>query len=177
MSRFPIPRSIEELPDEGGAFAPALRGAVPYAPGFFLTLATSPPALEALLAMSKALAGAGFLSTTRESIGIAISSVNGADYSRRTYEAAARAQGLDDAEIEANRNGRSNEPKADVAIRFAHALSLNRGHVSDADVAAVRAAGYSDAQVIALVTQVALTTYSNLLNNLFDNPVDLPGPP
>jgi hypothetical protein len=64
----------------------------------------------------------------------------------------------------ANRNGASNDPKADAAVRFAAQLLRERGHVSEADVKAVKAAGYDDAQLIEIVQHVALNTWTNYVN-------------
>jgi hypothetical protein len=47
---------------------------------------------------------------------------------------------LDDAEITANRSGASNDLTADAAVRFAVKVVNARGHVSDADVTAVKVA-------------------------------------
>ncbi len=81
---------------------------------------------------------------------------------------------LDDAEIAANRTGASNDPKADAAIRFAVAVTRTRGHVAAADLAAVRNAGYSDAQVIEIVQHVALNTWTNYFNEVFGTDIDFP---
>ena len=81
---------------------------------------------------------------------------------------------LDDAEITANRNGASNDPKADAAVRFAVAVTRARGHVAEADLAAVRNAGYTDAQVIEIVQHVALNTWTNYFNEVFQTEIDFP---
>ena len=47
-------------------------------------------------------------------------------------------------------------------MRFATKLVQERGHVSEDDVRAVKAAGYDDAQVIEIVLHVALNTWTNL---------------
>jgi alkylhydroperoxidase family enzyme len=44
-------------------------------------------------------------------------------------------------------------------LNFAVKLTRLRGHVTDADFAAVRAAGYKDAQIIEIVQNVALNTW------------------
>jgi alkylhydroperoxidase family enzyme len=46
--------------------------------------------------------------------------------------------------------------------------------VGEADLAAVRAAGYSDAQVIEIVLHVALNTWTNYLNEAFKTDIDFP---
>ncbi|MEI7712442.1 MAG: carboxymuconolactone decarboxylase family protein, partial [Rhodospirillales bacterium] len=81
---------------------------------------------------------------------------------------------LDDAEIAANRRGASNDAKADVAVRFAAQVAQSRGQVADADVAAVRAAGYDDAQVVEIVAHVALNVLTNYVNEVFQTEIDFP---
>lgn len=81
---------------------------------------------------------------------------------------------LDDAEITANRNGASNDPKADSAVRFAAKITSARGHISDADLSAVRIAGYDDAQIIEIVQHVALNTWTNYMNEVAGTDIDFP---
>jgi len=59
-------------------------------------------------------------------------------------------------------------------VRFAVRVVEARGHVSDADIAAVRAAGFSDAQVIEIVLHVALNTLTNYVNEVAGTEVDFP---
>ncbi|MFX6949512.1 hypothetical protein ABTH81_20735, partial [Acinetobacter baumannii] len=73
-----------------------------------------------------------------------------------------------------NRSGASNDPKADVAVRFAAKVARERGRVTDADVAAVKAAGYTDAQAIEIVQHVALNVWTNFFNTVFQTPIDFP---
>ena len=71
---------------------------------------------------------------------------------------------IGDDEIAANRDGTSIDDKADAAVRFAAKVVHARGHVSDADVQAVKSAGYSDAEVMEIVVHVALNTLSVDIN-------------
>ena len=81
---------------------------------------------------------------------------------------------LDDAEITANRNGSSNDAKAEAAVKFAVKVARERGHVSEADLRAVRSAGYNDAQVIEMVLHVALNTWTNYINEVAKTDIDFP---
>ena len=49
-----------------------------------------------------------------------------------------------------------------------------RGHVSDADMRAVRDAGYDDAQIVEIVQHVALNTWTNYLNSVAKTEIDFP---
>ena len=73
-----------------------------------------------------------------------------------------------------NRAGRSNDPRADAAVRFAAQVTEQRGHIDDADLQAVRAAGYSDAQIIEIVQHIALNTWTNYLNEVAKTDIDFP---
>lgn len=81
---------------------------------------------------------------------------------------------LDDAEITANRHGGSTDPKADAAVRFAAKVARERGRVSDDDLQAVKAAGYTDAQIVEIVTHVALSVLTNYTNVVTQTDIDFP---
>jgi uncharacterized peroxidase-related enzyme len=144
-------------------------------PNLFRLVSTSPAVLEGWLAFSAALGKGRLSAQTRERIALAVSEVNGCGYclSAHSY-LAKRVAKLDDAEITANRNGGSNDPKADAAVRFAVEIVRARGHVGDADLAAVRAAGYDDSEVIEIVFQVALMTWTNYMNEVAQTDIDFP---
>jgi len=62
-------------------------------------------------------------------------------------------------------------------VRFAVQVTRTRGHVGDAALQAVRAAGWSDAQVIEIVQHVALNTWTNYINEVAGTVVDFPAVP
>src|SRR5262249_43416136 len=142
-------------------------------PNLFRLVSNSPAALEGYLALSGALAKGKLPAATRERIALAIAEINGCSYclSPHTYLGKNLAK-LDDAEITANRNGASNDPKADAAVRFAARVATERGHVSEEDLRAVKLAGYDDAQVIEIVLHVALNTWTNCVNEAAKTDID-----
>ena len=111
----------------------------------------------------------------RQRIALAVAEINGCNYclSAHTYLGKNLAK-LDDAEMTANRNGASNDPKADAAVRFAAKVARERGHVSADDVRIVKLAGYDDAQVIEIVLHVALNTWTNYINEVAKTEIDFP---
>jgi alkylhydroperoxidase family enzyme len=46
--------------------------------------------------------------------------------------------------------------------------------VTDADLQAVRMAGYDDAQIVEIVQHVALNTWTNYLNSVAQTEIDFP---
>ena len=175
MSRIPTPESIEAAPHASQPLLQAVKRQLGIVPNLFRLVATSPAALEGYLGMNAALNKGALPAATRERIALAVAEVNGCDYclSAHTYLAKNVAK-LDDAEVTANRNGASSDPKADAAVRFAAKVARARGHVSEDDLRAVKLAGYDDAQVIEIVQHVALNTWTNYINEVAKTDIDFP---
>jgi len=175
MSRIAIPASVEAAPSASQPFLEAVNKQLGSVPNLFRLVATSPASIEGYLGLFGALGKGKLPAPTRERIALAVAQINGCDYclSAHTYLGKNLAK-LDDAEITANRNGASNDPKADAAVKFAATVTRERGHVSDAALQSVRDAGYDDAQIIEIVLHVALNTLTNYVNEVAKTDVDFP---
>jgi AhpD family alkylhydroperoxidase len=175
MSRIPTPISIEASPVASQPLLEAVKQQLGAAPNMFRLIGTSPAALEGYLGLSGALGKGQLDLKTRQRIALAVAERNGCDYclSAHTYLGKNLAK-LEDAEMDANRDGGSGDAKASAAVRFAVRLVQERGHVSPADVEAVKAAGYSDAQLIEIVLHVALNTLTNYVNVVAATDIDFP---
>jgi uncharacterized peroxidase-related enzyme len=175
MSRIPTPAAISDAPAASQPLLEAVEKQLGVVPNLFRLVANSPAALQGYLGLSGALSKGALSAATRERIALAVAEINGCNYclSAHTYLGKNLAK-LDDAEITANRNGASNDPKADAAVRFAAKVARERGHVSDDDVRAVKLAGYNDAQVIEIVVHVALNTWTNYINEVAKTDIDFP---
>ena len=79
-----------------------------------------------------------------------------------------------DTGIELARAGSSVDPKRAAVARFTHRIIETRGHVSDADLAAVRGAGYTDPQILGIVTLAVRALMTNYINNVNQTTVDIP---
>lgn len=175
MSRLATPASIEASPAASQPLLQAVKKQLGIVPNLFRVVGNSPAALEGYLGLNGAL-GKGQLDVkTRERIALAVAEINGCGYclAAHSYLAKNLAK-LDDAEISANRGGASNDPKADAAVAFAATIVRQRGHVSAADLEAVRAAGYGDAEIIEIVLHVALNTLTNYVNEVASTDIDFP---
>jgi uncharacterized peroxidase-related enzyme len=175
MSRIPTPATIEAAPAASQALLHGVRQQLGVAPNLFRVVANSPAALEGYVGLSAALGKGDLPAPTRERIALAIAEFNGCDYclSAHTYLGRNLAK-LDDAEITANRNGASNDSTADAAVRFAVKVAKLRGQVSDQDFKAVKAAGYTDAQIVEIVQHVALNAWTNYINLVAKTEIDFP---
>jgi len=175
MSRLLTPASIDTAPAAAQPLLQQVKAQLGSAPNLFRVVSNSPAALEGYLGLSGALAKGALPAPTRERIALAVAEFNGCDYclSAHTYLGTHVAK-LSADEIAANRDGRSLDPAADAAVRFAVQVAQTRGKIADADLAAVRAAGHDDAQIVEIVQHVALNVWTNYLNNVARTEVDFP---
>ena len=175
MSRLNTPTSVDESPEASRASLNAVAKSLGSVPNLFRLVGNSPAALKGYLGLSAAVSASTLDAKTQERIALAVAQTNGCDYclSAHTYLGRNIAK-LDDAEITANRNGSSNDIKAAAAVRFAAQVVKSRGHVSNEEVAAVKAAGFVDAQVIDIVLAVALNTFTNYVNEVAKTEIDFP---
>jgi uncharacterized peroxidase-related enzyme len=175
MSRIPTPAAIEATPAAAHPLLEGVKKQLGVVPNLFRTVAHSPAALEGYLGLSAALGKGALPAATRERVALAVAQINGCGYclAAHSYLGKNLAK-LDDAEIAANRRGGSRDVKADAAVRFAAAVTRERGHVDDAALQAVRAAGYDDAQIVEIVMHVALNTWTNYLNEVAQTEIDFP---
>ncbi|MGB6446520.1 MAG: hypothetical protein WBF47_15260 [Xanthobacteraceae bacterium] len=103
------------------------------------------------------------------------SRVTGCDYclSAHTYIGTKLAK-ITPEDAALNRKGTSTDAKAAAAVAFAAKVAELRGQVSNDDIAAVKAAGYSEAQIVEIVAIVAENVMTNYLNNVADTDMDFP---
>ena len=175
MSRISTPASIADSPEASRPMLNAVNAQLGVTPNLFRMVANSPAALEGYVGLLGALGKGSLPIATRERLALAVAEANGCDYclSAHTYLGRNVAK-LDDAEMTANRGGLSSDAKATAALRFARKVVERRGHVSDADVRAIRDAGYDDAQIVEIVQHVALNTWTNYINSVAQTEIDFP---
>src|SRR5688572_13211452 len=149
MSRMTIPATVEAAPAPSQALLTAVKQQLGCVPNLFRLTATSPETLEGYLGLNRALAKGRLDAATRERIALAVAEINGCGYCLAAHAYLAKhIARLDDDEIEANRSATSSDGQAAAAVAFAAAVARTRGAVGDAELTAVRNAGYSDAQLL-----------------------------
>lgn len=174
MSRISIPSVEQSLPAAQPLLA-AVQQQLGVVPNLMKLVGHSPAALEGYLSLNGALAKASLNVGLRERIALAVAEYNGCDYclSAHTYLGLHVAK-LGQEEISAARAGESSDARSNAALRFARSVAATRGQVSDAELAAVRAAGFGEAAVLEIVATVALNVLTNYINNVAQTDIDFP---
>ena len=173
MSHIPAP-ARDAVPPASQPLLDAVEKQLGLVPNMFRVIALSPHALQGYLSLNGALAKTLDVKT-RERIALAVAQVNGCDYclSAHSYLAANLAK-LDPSEIARNREGGSADAKANAAVAFASAMTKNRGQITEAEIQSVRAAGYTDGQLVEIVAIVAENVFTNFLNIMAGTEIDFP---
>ena len=143
-------------------------------PNFIRALANSPKALSAFLGLYRPLGGAAVDKATQERIALVVSEENGSRYCVSAHTAIGRGTGLSNEEMLLNRQGDSSNAKAAAAVAFAKALNEHRGEVTTGEFQAVRAAGFSDGEIVEIIALVALNVFTNLLGKSTLINIDFP---
>jgi uncharacterized peroxidase-related enzyme len=174
MSRITIP-TVDQAPAASKQLLDGVKKQIGSVPNLFRLLGNSPAALEGYLALNAAVGKGAFDARLRERLALTVAQINGCHYclSAHTYLGKNVAK-LDDAEIAAARDSHSADPKAAAALRFAQRVTELRGNVTNADLEAVKLAGYSEGEVLEIVANVALNVLTNYVNNVADTDVDFP---
>ncbi|ABR90505.1 Uncharacterized conserved protein [Janthinobacterium sp. Marseille] len=164
----------EQVPADSKATLEMFTKNIGFTPNMMATFAQSPIAFNAWATLLGSLSKALDVKT-RDSIGLAVSEVNGCNYCLTVHSFTAQHMAkLPADEIILARKGRANDPKRDAAVQFARKVTENRGQVNDADLKIVRDAGYTDANIMEIVALVAMYSLTNFINNVFDPEKDFP---
>ncbi|HEU0222056.1 MAG TPA: carboxymuconolactone decarboxylase family protein [Paracoccaceae bacterium] len=109
--------------------------------------ASWPRTRSAYLGISGALARGSFGPKLREALALLSAGTNGCDYCASAHGFIASSLKVEGAEIDRNLAGSSADPSTAAILAFAGRVLETRGRVSEADLAAVRAAGASDGEI------------------------------
>ncbi len=173
MARLPI-QNVETATGSNKDIFTAFHKALGVVPNLAKVMANSPAVLQAYAQFSGALGKATLSPKIREQIALLTAETNACNYCLSAHTALGKLAGLNQAQIDAARDAGSSDPKTQAALTFAQSVINRRGGVGDRDVTAVRAAGYSDAEIAEIVATVALNVFTNFFNRAFDVDVDFP---
>lgn len=146
-------------------------------PNMMRVMANSPAVLEGYLNFSGALSKGRLSARLREQLALTVAQANTCDYCLSAHTALGKLAGLSEAEINASLQSRADEAKTAAALQFARRIVVSSGEVSDAEVSAVRQAGFDDAEIAELIANVSLNIFTNYFNHIAGTVIDFPRAP
>jgi uncharacterized peroxidase-related enzyme len=179
MSEFRDQNRIQPVdPDHAtgaiGRLFAQIRAKFALVPNLFRVLANAPAALEGLMALSAALGRGALDEKTREQLALAIAESNLCVYCLAGHTAMATKIGLSRIEIDSAIRANAADVRTDAILKLARSIVVQRGELSDADLARARAGGLSDGEIVETVANVALNIFENYLSHVARIPIDFP---
>ena len=172
MTDFTI-HSEETASDASKELLAGAKKKVGFVPNLFGVMAGSPQLLNAYLTVSDIFSGTDFSPVEQQVVLLAINHANDCHYCMAAHSTIAQMVKMPEDVLDALREG---TPIADAKLEalrvFAETMNEKRGWVSDADIEAFIAAGYTKQDVLNVVLAVSYKVMSNFTNHFAQTPVD-----
>jgi len=145
-----------------------------FLPNLLGGLAEAPVALHGYIGLSEQFGKSSLNAQEQQVVLLATSVINACGFCVAAHSFVARNMAkLDDANLQALRSGgKLPDARLNALAQFTRAVVNERGWVNGAALDAFLAAGFSKAQVLEVVTGVALKTLSNYANHVLETPVN-----
>jgi uncharacterized peroxidase-related enzyme len=155
----------------------AIKAKLGIVPNMARSMAVAPSVLEAYVGFIGALSNGVLPAQVREQLALDVGEANHCDYCVSAHSVLGKGAGLTEQDVCDSRRGASADPKANVLLRFARKVLEKKGKIEDADIAAVRKAGYGDAEIAEVVGHVGLNVFTNYFNHVAGTILDFPKAP
>ena len=170
ISRYPVPE-IKDMPEDIRERVLAVQEKSGFVPNVFLALAHRPDEFRAFFAYHDALMEkpGGLAKADREMIVVATSGVNDCQYCVVAHGAILRIRAKNPRvadQVAVNYNKAEITPRQKAMLDFATKVASESHTVTDADLAALRAAGFSDEDIWDIGAVAAFFALSNRMANL-----------
>jgi uncharacterized peroxidase-related enzyme len=175
MSRIVTP-ALETATGATAEIYAQIKKAVGSVPNTFAAIgAHGPAALKAVLQADGVLAAGSLSKQDQETVKLIVSEVAGCDYCVAAHSLLGKLAGLKPDALRQIRSGQpTGDAKRDALAHFVRTLARTSGTISEAEVQAIRAAGYTDAQLVDISLAIALAAFTNVFNRINDTEIDFP---
>lgn len=173
MSRI-APIAPAEAKGEAKDLLTALEKKLGVAPNIFKCMANAPHVLKTFLSLSEAANQLSFNPKLREEIALAIAQANQCNYCLSAHTAIAGKLGVPTNEIILARKGEALDQKSQAILKFVKLAVEKRGHVSQQEVEALKAAGVKDSEIVEIIQLIATNFFTNYFNHIVDTDIDFP---
>jgi alkylhydroperoxidase family enzyme len=159
--------SSENAPDGSRTILDEIAADLGFVPNMAGAAAGSPALLSAFEGLRRAVRSGQLEPVSRETAGLAVSVAVDNRYGVAFHSTMLGTLGVDDAEIEAMRAGRSpSDPMLAAVYELARSITLQRGKVDDDAVAKAGEAGVSTPEILEIVAECTFVGLVGTLDNL-----------
>jgi len=174
MNTYPI-HTIESAPEDAKQSLQFLQKAFGMIPNLAATMASSPSLVNTFVAAQGQFGGENFTGGERQVLLLTNAVTNECSWAVAFHSAMAIKQGVAAAEVDAIRERRlPSDPRLAALSSTTRQLIDNRGHLDEGDMDAFLAAGFDGAQLLEVITGVAISTMANFAGNIAQPPLEQP---
>ncbi|MFL0079867.1 carboxymuconolactone decarboxylase family protein [Tenacibaculum maritimum] len=145
-----------------------------FIPNLIKVFGNSPATLQSYLSLGELTGAGNFSGKFREQLALAIAEENACNYCLSAHTAIGKMNRLTEEETKENRKGLASDSKTQAGLQFAQSVTKNRGKVSTEEIKAVKAAGYTDEDILEIVLNVVSNTLTNYVNHIAETVIDFP---
>jgi uncharacterized peroxidase-related enzyme len=176
MSRITVPAIASATGATAEVYAQVKKATGGSIPNLFAALgALSPATLSTYLNAEGVLASGTLSKQDHETIKLLVSGLTGCDYCVAAHFLLGKMAGLPADTLKQILAGQpTGDAKRDALVRFVQTLQRTSGTLSAEAFEAIKAAGYTDAQLVEITLAYALTIFTNTFNRINDTDVDFP---
>jgi uncharacterized peroxidase-related enzyme len=173
MSRIAIP-AIESAMGPTAELYAEIKQAAGKVPNTYAVIgALGPAALKAILQADAVLARGSLSQQDQETIKLLVSELSGCDYCAAAHTQLAKTTGLSPTVVRQIRAGQpTGDAKRDALVRLVGKLVKTSGTISDQDFSAIKAAGYTEQQLVDISLAIAVITFTNVFNRINNTELD-----
>lgn len=143
-------------------------------PLIMAAMTNSPAMMNSYLTLFQNLTDGRFDKKLARKIGLAIGEENGCEYCISLLAAIAKLQKLTDEDIELARHGKSTDLKEQALLDFVMLLVRHKGDLTNAEVQAVKDAGWTDEDVTEVFGHLILNFLTNYFWKVARTDIDFP---
>ena len=172
MEDFPV-YTIDSAPEGSKPALRDLHAAFGTVPNIAGVMATSPVLINSLVGLFGRVHGGSFTEAQIQTLLLTNAVTNACTWAVAFHTALALKEGLEPADVEAIRAGRSpKHSKLGALSTLARALIERRGRIDDQDVERFLAAGFGKDHLLEVVAVVAASTITNYAGNIAKPPLE-----
>lgn len=166
--------TLETAAEQARPIFDAITQARGFVPNVYAVYGNVPDAMSGFARLTGAFGASSLTPAEREVIQLAVSVANQCRYCVAGHTAFAAEAGLDEAHVQAMRNGQDpDDDRLGALARFARKMTTDRGRNCTSEHAAFLAAGYAPEQALEVIIGVANKILSNMTANLLNLPLDV----
>jgi uncharacterized peroxidase-related enzyme len=175
MSRITVP-TVESATGATAEVYAQVKKAAGTIPNLFVVLgALAPEVLKAVLNAEGVLSAGTLSKQELETIKLLVSELTGCDYCVAAHSMLGKTTGLSvDTLWQIRAAQPTGDPRRDALVRFVQELQQTTGTLSEEEFAAIKMAGYTDAQLAEIALAIAMTVFTNTFNRINDTDIDFP---